>query len=253
MSYTNTTFLGLKKADKGSNQPFETDVFNANWNAIDSGVSALDGRLDVVEPKVTTLESAATSLDGRLDAVEANSWVTTARIADLNVTAGKLAGTLDLTAKTVTVASPSADAQAATKKYVDDRVPSSSAWASYTPTVTGGSNVEAAGVYTQVGKTVFVRGRVSFAGQPSAAVTVTLPVVATTNVASSVLVSGVAKVSYPLFGTISTGGGPTVSTLALKVMNTASTYGTLVAVASSVPATWADGDVLSFTAVYEAA
>lgn len=253
MSYTNTTFLALKKADKGSNQAFETDVFNANWNAIDAGVSALDGRLDVVEPKVTSLESAATSLDGRLDAVEANDWVTTARITDANVTAAKLAGTLDLTGKTVTVAAPSADAQAATKKYVDDRVLSTTAWASYTPVLSSGANATATGVYKQIGKTVFVRVQIGFDGQPSSAVTVTMPVVASTNVASSMVFSGVAKGTHPLFGTISTGGGPSVTTVALKVMNTASTYGSLVAVASGVPSTWTADDSLSFTAVYEAA
>ena len=70
MSYTDTTFLALKKADKGSNQPFETDVFNANWNAIDAGVS---------------------TLDGRVDAIEANDWVTSARIAANAVGASEIA------------------------------------------------------------------------------------------------------------------------------------------------------------------
>jgi hypothetical protein len=281
MSYTNTTFLGLKKADKGSNQPFETDVFNANWNAVDAGVSVLDGRLDVVEPKVTTLEGTAASNVARLNAVEANDWVVTARIADnqvtnakladnavntaelvdgavltaklgdAQVTAGKLAATLDLTGKAVSVSAPTVDAHVATKKYVDDRIAPSSAWASYTPTFGGG--VTGAGVYTQVGKTVFVRVRVDFSGTPSAAVTVTMPVVASTNVTSSFVLSGMAKGTYPLFGTISTGGGPTVTTVALKVMNTGSTYGTTTAISGSIPTTWADGDVVYFTAVYEAA
>jgi len=252
MSYTNTTFLGLKKADKGTNQAFETDVFNANWNAVDAGVSALDGRLDVVEPKVTSLESAATSLDGRLDLVEANDWVTTARILNANVTADKLAASLNLTGKTVTVASPSADAQAATKKYVDDRVVASTAWASYTPVLSSGANATATGFYTQVGKTVFVRVVVGFDGQPSAPVTVSMPVVGKSGVTSFVF-SGDAKGVYPLFGTISTGGGPSVTTVALKAMATNGAYGSMTAVNAGVPSTWTADDSLSFTAIYEAA
>jgi hypothetical protein len=251
MSYTDTTFLGLKKADKGTNQAFETDVFNANLNAVDAGVSALDGRLDVVEPKVTSLESAATSLDGRLDLVEANNWVTTARILNANVTADKLAASLNLTGKTVTVASPSADAQAATKKYVDDRVLSVSQWASYTPVLSSGANATATGFYTQVGKTVFVRVVLGFSGQPSAPVTVTMPVVGRGAVTSFVF-SGLAKGTHPLFGTISTGGGPTTTTVALHVMKTSTAYGELSAVTTNIPSAWTADDSLSFTAIYEA-
>ena len=70
MSYTDSTFLGLKKADVGSNQPFETAVFNSNWDAVDSGVS---------------------TLDGRVDAIEANNWVTADRIASGAVGASEIA------------------------------------------------------------------------------------------------------------------------------------------------------------------
>jgi hypothetical protein len=272
MSYTPTTFLALQKADKGSNQPFETDVFNSNWNAVDAGVKSASDRLGVVEPKVTTLEGTATSNVSRLNAIEANNWVTsarildgavdsaelalnavvTAKIADLNVTAGKLAATLDLTGKTVTVAAPTVDAHVSTKKYVDDKfaVSGGVAWAAYTPTFGGG--VTGNGVYSQTGKTVFVRVRVDFSGTPSAAVTVTLPVAASVNVASSLLFTGGAKANaYPVFGTVSTTSG--VSTVALKVMNTASSYGTLTAISGAVPVTWVDGETIHFTAVYEAA
>lgn len=70
MSYTNTPKLGLKKADPGTNQAFETDVFNDNLDAIDAEAVAVDGRFDVVE---------------------ADNWVTTARIANGAVVSGKLA------------------------------------------------------------------------------------------------------------------------------------------------------------------
>lgn len=72
MSYSTTTRLGLKKAVPGSNQAFETSVFNQNLDAIDADSVALDarvtsvesslgGRLNVVEPKVTALETLTSS------------------------------------------------------------------------------------------------------------------------------------------------------------------------------------------------
>lgn len=63
MSYSVTTRLGLKKAVVGSNQAFETSVFNDNLDAVDAEFVAVDGRLD-------TAEGSLTSLDGRLDVVE---------------------------------------------------------------------------------------------------------------------------------------------------------------------------------------
>lgn len=75
MSYTTTTRLGLKKAVVGSNQAFETAVFNENLDKIDAEFVADDSRLDavealnvtqtsrlnVVEPKVTALETLTSS------------------------------------------------------------------------------------------------------------------------------------------------------------------------------------------------
>lgn len=63
MSYSTTARLGLKKAVVGSNQPFETSVFNDNLDAVDAEFVVVDGRLDVAETSLT-------SLDGRLDVVE---------------------------------------------------------------------------------------------------------------------------------------------------------------------------------------
>ena len=77
MSYSNTTRLGLKKAVPGSNQAFETAVFNDNLDDIDAEFVAVDGRLDAAEASLTSLdgrldvaEPALVSLDGRLDVVE---------------------------------------------------------------------------------------------------------------------------------------------------------------------------------------
>jgi hypothetical protein len=69
MSYTDTTKLDLKKADPGTNQPFETDVFNDNLDKIDAEAVAVDARFDVIE---------------------ANNWVTNARLADNSVGSAEL-------------------------------------------------------------------------------------------------------------------------------------------------------------------
>lgn len=75
MSYTTTTRLGLKKAVPGSNQAFETSIFNENLDKVDAEFVAADSRLDavealnatqtsrlnVVEPKVTALETLTSS------------------------------------------------------------------------------------------------------------------------------------------------------------------------------------------------
>jgi hypothetical protein len=127
MSYTNTFRLLLAKADPGTNQPFQTEVFNQNWDKVDAEAVAVDGRLDVVEAKdvaqdgrltsvegrVTSVEGVNTVQSGRLDVVEAANWVTGVRIADGAVGSSeladgavadvKLASSLDLSAKTVLV------------------------------------------------------------------------------------------------------------------------------------------------------
>ena len=128
MSYTDTSHLGLAKADPGTNQAFETVVFNDNLDKIDThaGVvdaaqvvqdgrlTAVEGRATSVEGRVTAVEGVNTAQGGRLDAIEANNWVTNARIADNavgsaeivdgSVSAAELASSLVLTGKTVTVA-----------------------------------------------------------------------------------------------------------------------------------------------------
>jgi hypothetical protein len=69
MSYTDTPRLALKKADAGTNQAFETTVFNANLDKIDAESVAVDARFDVIE---------------------ANNWVTNARLADNSVGSAEL-------------------------------------------------------------------------------------------------------------------------------------------------------------------
>jgi hypothetical protein len=128
MSYTNTTRLGLAKADPGTNQAFQTTVFNLNLDKIDAEAVAVDARLDTVEANdwVTSARIAPNAVgaseiqSGAVSSDElASNAVTTVKITDLNVTADKLANTLDLTGKTVSVAAPSSGAHATTKTYVD--------------------------------------------------------------------------------------------------------------------------------------
>lgn len=75
MSYTGTSRLDLKKADIGSNQPFETSVINANWDKVDAEAVAVDTRLDTAEGTVSTLSSSVSTLSGTVSTL--SSSVTT--------------------------------------------------------------------------------------------------------------------------------------------------------------------------------
>ena len=101
MSYSTTTRLGLKKAVAGSNQAFETAVFNENLDDVDAEFVAVDGRLDSVE-------SAASSLDGRLDVVEpkvtALETKTTSGTVNDATTAATASNALKLDGRKLTVA-----------------------------------------------------------------------------------------------------------------------------------------------------
>jgi hypothetical protein len=59
--------------------------------ALEAADVALDGRLDTAESDIDALQLEDAALDTRLDAIEANNWVTTARIADDQVTNAELA------------------------------------------------------------------------------------------------------------------------------------------------------------------
>jgi hypothetical protein len=223
MSSTSTTRLGLFKPTPGSAEPFRTSDLNSNSDKIDA---------------------EAVAVDSRLDAVEAVGWVTATR----------LASTLDLTGKTVSVAAPSVDAHASTKKYVDDSVGAvaGGAWVSYSPTLggglAGGFSVNNA-FYGRSGKTVFVRGVLSCSGASGSGLTLTLPVAAKADVVvfdgSAIKAGGI----FPLFASVSTSGG--VSTATFHVLNTGSAYGSRTALSTSVPASWTVDDSISFAVIYE--
>lgn len=96
MAYEATTNLGLQKAVPGSNQAFETSVFNDNWDAVD-GVFPLESA-NLADGAVTSGKLAAGAVtgakiaDGEVSAAKlASDSVTTAKLADANVTKVKLA------------------------------------------------------------------------------------------------------------------------------------------------------------------
>lgn len=109
MAYTNTTRLGLKKAVIGSNQAFETQVFNDNLDDIDAEFVAVDGRLDAAEgdigslgaqvsavaADVTDLQTLTTS--GTVNAATTATTATTANTA-LKITANSISRTLSINA-----------------------------------------------------------------------------------------------------------------------------------------------------------
>lgn len=90
MSYSTTTRLTLKKAVSGTNQPFETAVFNENWDKIDAEAVAADGRLDTLEAANTTNTSAISSLTTRVTDVEGVNTTQNSRLTAVEGTATTL-------------------------------------------------------------------------------------------------------------------------------------------------------------------
>lgn len=87
MSYSTTTRLGLKKAIAGTNQPFETAVFNENWDKVDAEAVAADGRLDTLEAANTTNSASISSLTTRVTAVEGVNTTQNGRLTAVEGTA----------------------------------------------------------------------------------------------------------------------------------------------------------------------
>ncbi|MFM5968907.1 MAG: hypothetical protein ACKOQ8_07730 [Micrococcales bacterium] len=104
MSYSTTTRLSLKKAVIGTNQPFETAVFNENLDKIDAEAVAADLRLDTLEAANTTNTGAISSLTTRVTAVEGvnttqNSRLTTAEGSITSLTNQVTSGTVNNASK----------------------------------------------------------------------------------------------------------------------------------------------------------
>lgn len=90
MTYSLTSRLQLKKAVAGTNQPFETAVFNENWDKIDAEAVAADGRLDTLEASNTTNTGAISSLTSRVTAVEGVNTTQSSSISTLQGTVSGL-------------------------------------------------------------------------------------------------------------------------------------------------------------------
>jgi hypothetical protein len=90
MTYSLTSRLQLKKAVAGTNQPFETAVFNENWDKVDAEAVAADGRLDVLEAANTTNTGAISSLTTRVTAVEGVNATQNTNITNLQNTTTSL-------------------------------------------------------------------------------------------------------------------------------------------------------------------
>jgi hypothetical protein len=70
MSYTTTTRLGLKKAVVGSNQAFETAVFNDNLDKVDADSVTQNTRLNSLDGSVSTLGSGLSSTNGAVSTLQ---------------------------------------------------------------------------------------------------------------------------------------------------------------------------------------
>lgn len=130
-------------------------------------------------------------------------------------------------------------------------------WNSYSPTLTNITigNGTSAGAYIQIGKTILWRWTFTF-GSTSAmgtGPTITLPVAPTGMLANVGYTKGsILDTSAPsLFDTSAV--FVSSSTILIKVINATLTYGQLDTITSTVPMTWATGDLIQIGSTYEAA
>lgn len=125
-----------------------------------------------------------------------------------------------------------------------------SAWTAYTPTFTnitlGNGSTDFS--YIQIGKTVHVRGRLTFGSTTSisGAATFSLP-------ASGKLVgygSAILRAAAADYEGVAVAG---TTGIVCSVFNSAGTYSARANTSATVPATWTTGDLISFSVTYEAA
>jgi hypothetical protein len=130
------------------------------------------------------------------------------------------------------------------------------AWEAYTPTFTNLTvgNATVNFTYAQIGKTVHVRGSLTFGA--STAITGAVSFSAPVNLATSAGGPVIGLARYNDSGTASYVGivsGATGSTLGLVIENVAGTYPTIANLSSSVPFLWTTSDALLVSATYQAA
>ncbi len=129
------------------------------------------------------------------------------------------------------------------------------AWQSWSPVLSGGwlngdGTWEAR--YTQIGKTVHIK----------ATFTVGATTTKGTNMLFSLPVSAASTTQYGAFNVVAAVGGSSFLLIALitsateatvQALNAAGTYATRVGITSTIPATWATGNVFHLVGTYEAA
>lgn len=125
------------------------------------------------------------------------------------------------------------------------------AWSGYTPTFTNLTvgNGTTAFTYVQIGKTVHVRGRLTFGSTTSVtgAISISLPVTATAQFFVPNVSARSGGADYAMYAAAATG------TIAINAIGSAGTYANRVTTSATIPGTWANGDNITFSATYEAA
>lgn len=104
MTYSLTSRLQLKKAVAGTNQPFETAVFNENWDKIDADSVTTNSRLSTVESANNTTAGSIAILSGRMTSAEdvnttQNSRLTTLEGSTTSLTTQVTSGTVNNASK----------------------------------------------------------------------------------------------------------------------------------------------------------
>jgi hypothetical protein len=92
MSYTTTTRLLLQKAVPGTNQPFETTVFNSNLDKIDAEAVAVNTRVSAVENTVTSGTVNAATTATKTSKITASALDRTLFVASTAPTSGMVTG-----------------------------------------------------------------------------------------------------------------------------------------------------------------
>lgn len=127
------------------------------------------------------------------------------------------------------------------------------AWDSFTVTLTNVTlgNGTAVGYWKKIGRVVHYRAEVTFGSTTSVSGGITMNLPATGAAATGVhtgLIFDTSTTTYYSATIISS-----TTAVALRVINAAGTYGVATATSSTVPMTWATGDVFRLSGSYESA
>lgn len=125
------------------------------------------------------------------------------------------------------------------------------AWSGYTPTLTGITlgNGSVSFTYVQQGKTVHVRGRVTFGSTTSVtgAASISLPKTAVSANFVASLTARAGGTDYMMLPI------STTTTIGVNALGASGSYTSRATVSSTVPGSWTTNDFITFSATYEAA